>query len=101
LSPFDDVKLTLGTSIRRLLGGPSCRRTAAQINDNFTSSVDIDLVYLLVEDRPTTLRGIDAALQRIAAKIRRAMPGVQVREQKLARENLNIKLTVRSSGVPR
>lgn len=31
-------------------------------------SVDIDLVYLPVEDRPTTLRGIDAALQRIAAK---------------------------------
>ena len=61
-------------------------------------SVDIDLIYLPVEDRPPTLRGIDAALQRIAAKIRRAMPGVQVREQKLARENLNIKLTVRSSG---
>jgi hypothetical protein len=32
-------------------------------------SVDIDLVYLPVEDRPTTLRGIDAALQRIAVKI--------------------------------
>ncbi len=61
-------------------------------------SVDIDLVYLPVEDRPTTLRGIDAALQRIAAKIRRAMPGVQVREQKLASENLLIKLTVRASG---
>jgi len=61
-------------------------------------SVDIDLVYLPVEDRPTTLRGIDASLQRIAAKIRRAMPGVQVREQKLASENLLIKLTVRASG---
>lgn len=61
-------------------------------------SVDIDLVYLPVEDRPTTLRGIDAALQRIAAKIRRAMPSVQVREQKLASENLLIKLTVRASG---
>ncbi len=33
-------------------------------------SVDIDLVYLPVEDRPTTLRGIDTSLQRIAAKIR-------------------------------
>ena len=61
-------------------------------------SVDIDLVYLPVEDRQTTLRGIDAALQRIAAKIRRAMPGVQVREQKLASENLLIKLTVRATG---
>jgi hypothetical protein len=61
-------------------------------------SVDIDLVYLPVEDRPTTLRGIDAALQHIAAKIRRAMPGVQVREQKLASENLIIKLIVRASS---
>lgn len=61
-------------------------------------SVDIDLVYLPVEDRPTTLRGIDAALQRIAATIRRVMPGVQVKEQKLASENLIIKLTVRASG---
>lgn len=61
-------------------------------------SVDIDLVYLPLEDRPTTLRGIDAALQRIAATIRRVMPGVQVREQKLASENLIVKLTVRASG---
>ena len=61
-------------------------------------SVDLDLVYLPVEDRPTTLRGIDAALQRITAKIRRAMPGVQVREQKLASDNLLIKLTVRAAG---
>jgi predicted nucleotidyltransferase component of viral defense system len=61
-------------------------------------SVDIDLVYLPVEDRPTTLRGIDAALQRIAATIQRVMPGVQVREQKLASENLIVKLTLRASG---
>lgn len=61
-------------------------------------SVDIDLVYLPLQDRPTTLLGIDAALQRIAAKIRRAMPGVQVREQRLAKENLIIKLTVRAAG---
>ncbi len=61
-------------------------------------SVDIDLVYLPVEDRPTTLQGIDAALQRIAAKIRRAMPSVKVREQKLASDNLLIKLTVRAAS---
>ncbi|PAW72502.1 MAG: hypothetical protein B9S26_13650 [Opitutia bacterium Tous-C4FEB] len=30
-------------------------------------SVDIDLVYLPVEDRPTTLQGIGTALERIAA----------------------------------
>lgn len=61
-------------------------------------SVDIDLVYLPVEDRTTSLRGIDAALQRIAAKIRRAMPGVQVREQKLPGDNRLIKLTVRAAS---
>jgi predicted nucleotidyltransferase component of viral defense system len=61
-------------------------------------SVDIDLVYLPLEDRPTTLRGIDAALQRISAKILRALPGVQVREQKHTKENFIIKLTVRAAG---
>lgn len=59
-------------------------------------SVDIDLVYLPVEDRSTTLRGIHAALGRIAAKIRRAMPTVQVRERKLATADLLVKLTVRA-----
>lgn len=61
-------------------------------------SVDIDLVYLPLEDRPTTLRGIDAALQRIAAKIRRAMPTVQVREHQVASDKLLTKLTVRAQG---
>ncbi len=51
--------------------------------------MDIDLVYLPLEDRPTTLQGIDAALQRIATKIRRALPGAQVREQKLAKKTLS------------
>lgn len=61
-------------------------------------SVDIDLVYLPVEDRASSLRGIDAALQRIAAKIRRALPGVQVREQKLPAEQLVVKLVVRATN---
>lgn len=39
-------------------------------------SVDIDLVYLPVEDRRTSLRGIADALARITAKIHRAMPVV-------------------------
>jgi predicted nucleotidyltransferase component of viral defense system len=59
-------------------------------------SVDIDLVYLPIEDRPTTLRGIDAALRRISTNIRRALPGAQVREQPLVGEKLIIKLSVRS-----
>ena len=59
-------------------------------------SVDIDLVYLPVEDRPTTLRGIDASLQRIASKIRRSMPAVHVREHRAASDKLLIKLSVRT-----
>lgn len=61
-------------------------------------SVDIDLVYLPVEDRTTTLRGIDAALQRIAVRIRRALPGLQVREQRPAGQKLVVKLGVRAPG---
>ncbi len=61
-------------------------------------SVDIDLVYLPVQDRPTTLAGIADALQRIATKIRRAVPGAQVREQKSASDQLVVKLVVRSRG---
>lgn len=60
-------------------------------------SVDLDLVYLPLEDRPTTLRGIDATLKRIAAKIRRAMPSVQVREHHAVSDKLLVKLTVRVS----
>jgi predicted nucleotidyltransferase component of viral defense system len=61
-------------------------------------SVDIDLLYLPVEDRTTSLKGIDAALRRIAAKVRRTTPGVQVREQTLPREGALIKLSVRAAG---
>ncbi len=60
-------------------------------------SVDIDLVYLPLEDRPATLRGIDAALRRISARIQRALPGSQVREQ-LSREKQVVKLAVRAGG---
>jgi predicted nucleotidyltransferase component of viral defense system len=60
-------------------------------------SVDIDLVYLPIEDRPTTLRGIDAALRRISSRIQRAFPTTQVRERKLASQNDVVKLTIRSN----
>jgi predicted nucleotidyltransferase component of viral defense system len=62
-------------------------------------SVDIDLVYVPVEDRATTLRGINAALQRMADKIRRSMPTAQVTERKLAGQNIVVKLTVRVPNV--
>jgi Nucleotidyl transferase AbiEii toxin, Type IV TA system len=37
-------------------------------------SVDIDLVYLPIEDRQTSLLGIRSALARIAQSVRKAMP---------------------------
>jgi len=54
-------------------------------------SVDIDLVYVSVEDRETTLRGINAALQRMADRIRRSMPTAQVTERNLPGQNLVVK----------
>lgn len=59
-------------------------------------SVDIDLVYIPVDDRASSLRGIDAALRRISAKIRRALPGLQVRERELSAEKSVVKLTLRA-----
>lgn len=58
-------------------------------------SVDIDLVYVPVEDRAASLRGIDGALRRIATRIRRVMPAAQVTEREPAREPFVVKLTVR------
>lgn len=58
-------------------------------------SVDIDLVYVPVEDRATSLRGIDEALRRIATRIRRSMPAARVTERERARERSVVKLTVR------
>jgi hypothetical protein len=58
-------------------------------------SVDLDLVYLPIEKRPATLRNIDAALMRLAMKIRRALPGVQVWEKKHPVGKSVIKLAIR------
>ena len=47
-------------------------------------SVDIDLVYLPIEDRETSLLGIRSALARIAQSVRKAMPGSVVTENAAA-----------------
>ncbi len=41
-------------------------------------SVDIDLTYLPIEDRATTLRNIDAALRRIQERIQTILPRAQI-----------------------
>ncbi len=41
-------------------------------------SVDIDLTYLPIEDRATTLKNIDAALQRVKERIQGLLPRAQI-----------------------
>lgn len=55
-------------------------------------SVDIDLVYLPVEERETSLAGIDGALRAIAADVERAVPGCTVRAATLAGTPYQFKL---------
>lgn len=57
-------------------------------------SVDIDLTYLLVAPRPESLAAIDAAMKRMAAAIRKGLPGARVTEVVNARERIVTKLTV-------
>ncbi|MVT69454.1 nucleotidyl transferase AbiEii/AbiGii toxin family protein [Bradyrhizobium pachyrhizi] len=57
-------------------------------------SVDIDLTYLPVAPRPQSLGAIDAAMKRMAAAIRKGLPGARVTEVVNAREKIVTKLTV-------
>lgn len=59
-------------------------------------SVDIDLTYLPVQDRPTSLAAIDAAMKRTAARITTGIPGAQVTPSLLRPEAIVTKLVVRS-----
>lgn len=60
-------------------------------------SVDIDLTYLPVEPRPASLDAIDAALRRIAARVKKNTRGAQVTEAKF--EGRVTKLFIRADGV--
>jgi hypothetical protein len=60
-------------------------------------SVDIDLTYLLVAPRPQSLADINAAMKRIADRIKAILPDAQIAEA--TTENTVVKLTVRSQGV--
>ncbi len=62
-------------------------------------SVDIDLTYLPVEDRATSLAAINAAMLRIKERIERGIPGAKVNASRSADENVVTKLVVRASGV--
>ncbi len=59
-------------------------------------SVDIDLTYMPIEERTTSLANIDAAMRRIAERIRKGIPGSRVALSILQKENIVSKLVVRT-----
>ena len=62
-------------------------------------SVDIDLTYLPVEDRVSSLAAIDAAMLRIKERIEGRIPGAAVAPSRSAGDNIITKLIVRSESV--
>lgn len=62
-------------------------------------SVDIDLTYLPIADRSSSLREIDAAMRRIADAIGRGIPGARVNAGVIAAENCANRLTIYADGV--
>lgn len=60
-------------------------------------SVDIDLTYLPVQDRATSLAAIDSAMARIAERVTKAVGGTRVAPSR-SRENVITKLVVRGDG---
>lgn len=59
-------------------------------------SVDIDLIYLPVEDRQTSLAEIESALKRIGERVMKSVPGVQVREVRTRGEGTLTRIDVRT-----
>ncbi len=62
-------------------------------------SVDIDLTYLPVADRTTSLAAIDAAMLRIGERIEHGIPGAKVNPSRSADEKIVTKLIVRAGDV--
>ena len=58
-------------------------------------SVDIDLTYVPVADRATSLKAIDDGMTRIGDAITKGIPGAQLDTSRLRHENCTTKLLVR------
>ena len=69
------------------------------VRDTPRLSVDIDLTYLPVEDRATSLANIDAAMQRLEQLIREGLRGTTVTSVRLKPENIFSKIFVEANGV--
>jgi len=61
-------------------------------------SVDIDLTYLPVKDRASSLKEIDAAMRRIAKEVERGIHGVKVSASAPKNEKAITKLIARADG---
>lgn len=59
-------------------------------------SVDIDLTYLPVADRATSLRGVEEALERIAERSQRAVPDARIERFRTREEGKTTALQVRT-----
>ena len=59
-------------------------------------SVDIDLMYLPVEDRASSLAKIESALQRIGKRALKAIPGARLQEVRTREEGRLIRLDLRT-----
>src|SRR5437762_605630 len=62
-------------------------------------SVDIDLTYLPVENRVTSLANIDAAMQRLDQRICEGLRGARVTSVRMQPENIVTKIFVEADGV--
>lgn len=62
-------------------------------------SVDIDLSYQPVQPRANSLAATDAAMKRIADRIRTTIPSAQVAQTALRPENAVYRLLARAGGV--
>ncbi|TVQ20905.1 MAG: nucleotidyl transferase AbiEii/AbiGii toxin family protein [Spirochaetaceae bacterium] len=59
-------------------------------------SVDLDLVYVPIQDRATSLKNIDDALERIRADVERSVPGITVSSVPLPRSSETMRLIAAS-----
>ena len=62
-------------------------------------SVDIDLTYVPVADRATSLKAIDAGMKRIADAITKGMPGAELNASQPKGETCTTKLILRADDV--
>lgn len=69
------------------------------VRDLLRLSVDIDLAYLPIADRESSLVGIDKALENITAEIIRTIPNVKVNASLVHGTDKRIKLVVSRNGV--